>query len=302
LSSRREFIRDAGLVVGIAAAAPGSVRAEAREIAGKGTDAPAGAWVPNAEQSTAWVAKAEALKPTLVEVNEPALRLVRPVADASVYLRWRMETEASAEALRDKTFRAGDSFMLDFGGHRAGCLSFLLEGAGRSVDAPARLKLTFGEVPGTVAEPLHPYHGDLREAWLPEEIITVDFLPQRVRMPRRYAFRYVKVDVIATSPSYAARFSDFTAHGVSSATASVAPLAATVPDKLRRIDAVSLKTLHDCMQTVFEDGVKRDQRLWIGDMRVQALTKYATYRNYALPRRCLYLLAVFPREALRCVD
>ncbi len=287
-------MKDAGYVIGAGMAAPRSLRAEAGEWTGAGLDA--GAWTPTPEQSAAWVAKAEALKPQLTEVAEPALRLVLPVADLSVFLRWRMDTEAPLESLHEQTFRAGDSFILDFGGHRAGYLSFLLEGVGRSVDAPARLKLTFGEVPGTVAEPLHPYHGDLSEAWLPEEIITVDFLPQRVRLPRRYAFRYVKVDVIATSPSYAARFSEFTVHGVSSATGTPAPLPAGVPEKLRQIDAVSLKTLHDCMQTVFEDGVKRDQRLWIGDMRVQALTNYATYRNYALARRCLYLLAAFPRE------
>ena len=287
--SRRKFLRDASWVVGMGTTAPAAFKSEAQQTT-------SGAWTPTPEQSAAWVAKAEALKPALTEVNEPPLCLVRPVADPSLYLRWRMETDAPAEALREKTFNAGDSFTLDFGGHRAGFLSFLLEGVGHSVDAPARLKLTFGEVPGTVAEPLHPYHGNLSEAWLPEEIITVDFLPQRVRMPRRYAFRYVRVDVIATSSSYAARMTDFTAHGVSSATETPAPLPLTVPENLRRIDAVSLKTLHDCMQTVFEDGVKRDQRLWIGDMRVQAMANYATFRNYALARRCLYLLAAFPRE------
>ncbi len=275
--------------MGMSATAPAAVRAEAQQ-------SQAGAWTPTPEQSAAWVAQAEALKPTLSGVNEPALRLVRPVADPNVYLRWRMETEAPAEALRARVFNAGESFALDFGGHRAGYLSFLLEGVGHSVDAPARLKLTFGEVPGTVAEMLHPYRGNLSEAWLPEEIITIDFLPQRVRMPRRYAFRYVRVEVIATSPNYAARFSQFTAHGVSSATGRPAALPSTVPENLRRIDAVSLKTLYDCMQTVFEDGVKRDQRLWIGDMRVQALANYATFRNYALARRCLYLLAAYPRQ------
>lgn len=27
----------------------------------------------------------------------------------------------------------------------------------------------------------------------------------------------------------------------------------------------------DCMQSVFEDGPKRDRRLWLGDLRLQAL-------------------------------
>jgi hypothetical protein len=50
------------------------------------------------------------------------------------------------------------------------------------------------------------------------------------------------------------------------------------------------------MQTVFEDGPKRDRRLWIGDLRLQALTNYATFRNFDLVKRCLYLFAGLPRE------
>jgi hypothetical protein len=45
------------------------------------------------------------------------------------------------------------------------------------------------------------------------------------------------------------------------------------------------------MQTVFEDGPKRDRRLWLGDLRLQALANYVTYRNTDLVRRSLYLLA-----------
>jgi len=47
---------------------------------------------------------------------------------------------------------------------------------------------------------------------------------------------------------------------------------------------------------VFEDGPKRDRRLWIGDLRLQALTNYATFRNYDLVKRCLYLFAGLARE------
>lgn len=35
----------------------------------------------------------------------------------------------------------------------------------------------------------------------------------------------------------------------------------------------------------------RDQRLWIGDLRLQALASYATFKDYALVKRCLYLYA-----------
>ena len=45
------------------------------------------------------------------------------------------------------------------------------------------------------------------------------------------------------------------------------------------------------MQRVFEDGPKRDRRLWSGDLRLEALTDYYTFNNLSLVRRCLYLFA-----------
>ena len=71
------------------------------------------------------------------------------------------------------------------------------------------------------------------------------------------------------------------------------------------------------MQTVYEDGPRRDMRLWyvqsspcitklpadiiaqraisrIGDLRLQALCSYATFKDYDLAKRCLYLFAGMP--------
>ena len=45
------------------------------------------------------------------------------------------------------------------------------------------------------------------------------------------------------------------------------------------------------MQEFFEDGPKRDRRLWIGDLRLQAQANYLTFKNYDLVKRCLYLFA-----------
>jgi glycogen debranching enzyme len=45
------------------------------------------------------------------------------------------------------------------------------------------------------------------------------------------------------------------------------------------------------MQTVYEDGPKRDQRLWIGDLYLEALANAYSYKNHTLTRRCLYLIA-----------
>ncbi len=50
------------------------------------------------------------------------------------------------------------------------------------------------------------------------------------------------------------------------------------------------------MQEVFEDGPKRDRRLWLGDLRLQAQVNDVTFGHHDLVRRCLYLFAAHTRE------
>jgi hypothetical protein len=71
--------------------------------------------------------------------------------------------------------------------------------------------------PKDVAEDFYPYKGQLSKAWLPDEVFNVDDLPQTVRFPRRHAFRYLKIQVIDTSPKDAARFENIQLHAVTSA-------------------------------------------------------------------------------------
>lgn len=278
--NRREVL----LVVGGAAVASAvPVRLSAAETAG------------DAATLERWVAKAQSLIPELVETEQSPVSLVKAIPAADHPLRFRMEHEAPASALSSKPLKRGDSVILDFEGHRTGFLSFHLATEGRDPDAPVRLRLTFGEVPTDVAEPFYPYKGQLSEAWLPDETINVDYLPQGVRMPRRYAFRYVKIEVIDTSPEFRIRIENLKAHAVTSARVVPKPLGSR-SELLNRIDAVSVATLRDCMQTVFEDGPRRDQRLWIGDLRLQALTNYETFRQNDVVQRCLYLFAGLPRK------
>ena len=243
-----------------------------------------------------WLAVAESLKPRLNRTLVSPTGIVKMVADGAEFLRWRVERVSPPEALSERLLRRGDNAIVDFGRHLTGHFSFSIAGEGRGVDSPARLKLTFGEVPAEVAQPLDPYKGGLSRAWLQDEVINIDVLPAIVEMPRRYAFRYVKLEIVDTSPNYAVRVGQMKATALSSAGADPPPLPENVPALLRQIDQVGVATLRDCMQTVFEDGPKRDRRLWIGDLRLQALTNYATFHNNDLVKRCLYLFAAFPRE------
>ncbi len=243
-----------------------------------------------------WIRTAESLKPKLQETRVMPVGIVRPQPAPESFLRWRMEVTEPVAGLEERPLKRGDSFIADFGRHMAGYVSFRLTGVGEAVDSPVRLRVTFGEAPADVSVPLESYTGTLSRAWLPDETINVDFLPRRVEVPRRHAFRWVKFDVIDTSPNFSVKFEQIEARAVTSAVADPAPLPAGTPEVLRSIDRVGLNTLRDCMQTVFEDGPRRDRRLWVGDLRLQALTNYVSFRNFALVKRCLYLFAGLPRE------
>lgn len=119
----------------------------------------------------------------------------------------------------------------------------------------------------------------------------LDTLPATLELPRRYSFRFVEVTVIDTSPKWQACFSAPFVEAISSADDRRLPKAPQVDPMLQKIYQVSVRTLHECMQTVFEDGPKRDRRLWIGDLHLQALADYATYNQCDLVKRCLYLFA-----------
>ena len=118
----------------------------------------------------------------------------------------------------------------------------------------------------------------------------MDVLPSEVKLSRRYAFHFVKIDILALSSKYRLVVEDAAAETTSSADDAMIENVRLEPEDAR-IDQVSLRTIRNCMQDFFEDGPKRDRRLWLGDLRLQALTNSVTYRNFDLVKRCLYLFA-----------
>lgn len=196
------------------------------------------------------------------------------------------------ETLDAMPLEKGDSVCLDFGTHHVGYLSFCLLPTGSPPDAPAHIRVKLGEMPCEIMEDTASYEGSISSSWIQEEYLHIDELPARISLPRRYAFRYMELKVMDTSPKYQVLLDDVSCKTVTSGDLTqVAPLDVNVPEDLKHIDAIALKTMEDCMQSVFEDGPKRDRRLWIGDLRLQALTNYETFKNYDLVKRCLYLFA-----------
>lgn len=187
-----------------------------------------------------------------------------------------------------KQLNSGDSFVIDLGNHYVGYFSFVLGYTDIYPDAPVRLRVRFCESKDEIDSDFTTYHGSLCPSWLQEEIINVDFVGE-YKMTRRYAARYIKIDVLFTRRTIT--LSNFVFSAVTSADKSrLTPI--NIDDtELENIDTVSVNTLKNCMQRIFEDGPKRDRRLWIGDLRLEALTNYYTYGQCDVVRRCLYLFA-----------
>ncbi|MFP7296360.1 sugar hydrolase [Neobacillus niacini] len=241
-----------------------------------------------------FIEQAEKLKPRLYESIVKPTAFVEIKIDKDVIHGWRAENTAKASTLPENDYGKKDSFILDFGDHQVGYLSLNIRPVGSPPDAPLKLKLTFGEMPVEMAEPFENYEGWLSSSWLQEETIFVDILPAVIHLSRRYSFRYVKFEVMDTSPKYRVVFENIECRAVTSANPKNVQPNSHQDELLQKMDEISIKTLGDCMQDVFEDGPKRDRRLWIGDLRLQALANYETFKNYDLVKRCLYLFAGVP--------
>ena len=243
------------------------------------------------ERRGRWLEKAEAAKPRLFKRTVAPVRLVDVVADPSAFQGWSVKEGRPIGDVLSKPLAEGVPFIVDFGEHLVGTVGLSLKDFGRAVDAPVRLRFSFAEVPLELAEDSEPTKPSVSKAWYQRETMTFDEIPATVRLPRRYAFRYVKIEVAGCSPHGRFGIGNVSAETVTSAdVSSLKPFEAPSP-LAAKIDGIACRTLRDCMQTVFEDGPKRDRRLWLGDLRLEALANYETYRNFDVVKRSLYLLA-----------
>lgn len=231
--------------------------------------------------------KAERYKTSLIR------KQVQPKQLSDIYLDEHGETvvraKSSAEDLGRQTLKKGDSICLDFGTHYVGYVTLKLSAAGSHQDAPAYLRLKFAEAPAEITADSADYDGWISRGWLQEEELRIDVLPATVQLPRRYAFRYLQISVLDTSLKYRVRIEAVSLESVSAVDRDTVLMEDHGDAMLNAIEQISVHTLQECMQDVFEDGPKRDRRLWLGDFRLQAAVNYVTFRNMDLVKRCLYL-------------
>ena len=245
----------------------------------------------------AWLEKAEALKPQLTTTEVKPMCLVTPVRDASAYQGWRFEKSAEMSSYYSQSMKNNPSVIVDFGRHMTGYYSFTLTTTFRAQDAPVRIKFTFGEVPAELNTPFDPFPGTLSRAWLQDEVVTVMQVDREITIDRRMACRYVKIELLGASPDFDFAMTDMRFKALSSAPDVAMPeLASTTSQRISDIQRVSVETLRECMQTVYEDGPKRDRRLWIGDVYLESIANAYSFKNHDLTKRCLYLLAALAAE------
>jgi hypothetical protein len=190
----------------------------------------------------------------------------------------------------EKALSKGDVLRLDFGNHLVGRVTLKFGYTGSHPDAPAWIRLKFAERECELAENAETYRGWISMGWIQQEQLHIDVLPSEISLPRRYAFRFLQIEVLDVSSKYQLQLEDVYCIATTSADdRCLRPFAGT--PRQTRLDQIACHTLRECMQDVFEDGPKRDRRLWMGDLRMQALANYETFRNYDLVKRCLYLFA-----------
>ena len=248
------------------------------------------------EERNQWLQKADENTPMLLETVKYPKEVVSIVNDNAYYQGWRVVTESSMQTFYQTSLKSQSAFIIDFGEHLTGYFTFVVSPLSRTPDAPARIKFTFGEVPSEIMTPFDNQNTRLSRAWLQDEVITVMTVPDTIMIARRLAFRYVKVELLH-APNYEFVVSGMSCKAVTSALSKPEPLPLSTLQIIKDIDRVGLNTLRECMQTVYEDGPKRDQRLWIGDLYLEALANTYSYRNHELTKRCLYLLAGLADES-----
>ena len=239
--------------------------------------------------------KATALKKSLKHVPVVPKSIVAIEEDVNAFQQLKaVQLSSYSDELK---LNAGESIVLDFGDHYVGYLHYTMNHFGdiQICDSPVTLRFRFGEFPLEITKNPEDYQGSLGCGWLQNEVRSIVFAPYTGVLERRYAFRYLKIErmdnavfPISLSNIFADTVSAVSIDDVKTFTASDA-----VENKIYHM---SLKTLKECEQDVFEDGPKRDRRLWIGDLRLQAMADYFTFQNKDLVKRCIYLFAAYRTE------
>lgn len=231
----------------------------------------------------AYLEQAKLLLPSLTHQQINFVEIIALRKDAQTWLGWKSSSLFSANNLPNLILHKGDTLILDFGRHVVGYLQGSIQGS-------ANVFMETAEVLAELGDSWEEYTPVFDNGYKPSKgwVLNLE-IAGNWRAKERRAFRYVRI--VITDADAALSFSSINCDEVS-----VIPFEMIQPligfsSKMKQIDLVSQYTLRNCMQEVFEDGPKRDQRLWLGDLRLQAQSAALLYKSDSLIKRCLLLFA-----------
>ena len=170
------------------------------------------------------------------------------------------------------------SVLFDFDCEVVGCLTVSI-----SCEAPAHVRIDYEEE-AELAQRRDP----LACSWYKLVYDEYDLEPGRHTLISRgrRGFRFVSIGVTSEE--------DVMVHAVSAENGThpvvQRGLFRCSDDRLNRIWDISAATAKACMQSFYEDGVKRDGLLWIGDYRVTFLSSYYLTGDASLARKSLLII------------
>ncbi|MBP5260135.1 MAG: glycoside hydrolase, partial [Paludibacteraceae bacterium] len=239
-----------------------------------------------------WLQTADSLKPDLLIHRYAPVDIVEAVRNDAFYQGiGYAPTSMTMQTLYQSDFKTVRSVTLDFGRHLTGHLRFHVKTLRRCQDAPVRLKFFFGELPAEMNTPLEPWPGTLSRAWMQDVTMDLFTMDTTYTIERRTACRYVRIELLGASNDFDFAIDHISFLAESAVDESTVKEPAMTHAGMKRIYRTGIRTLAECMQTVYEDGPKRDARLWLGDVYLESLANTYSFGRHDLTKRCLYLFA-----------
>jgi alpha-L-rhamnosidase len=236
-----------------------------------------------------YLKEAKTLIPTLIHQKIFPVRSIKIEKDLHVWLGWKAVTVLSSNELARITLVKGDTLLLDFGRNMVGYLNGI-------TTLPAKIKIEPAEVLAELGDSWEQYTASFDNRYKPTRTWIPDVLEikNKWHLNKRLTFRYIRIIILDASPGL--QLSGLNCDEVSAVPFSkIKPLVGFSP-KMKQIDLVAQYTLRNCIQQVFEDGPKRDQRLWLGDLRLEALPDGLLFKSDSTIKRCLLLFAGTQRD------
>lgn len=170
--------------------------------------------------------------------------------------------------------------VLDFGKELVGRIEIRLEALSET-----HLDVFYGEEYQEVVR-----REDYTSTWYKMPADSFELAPGEcsIRNRGRKAYRYIRLFIPEGSGSI--RINDVSAVLVHYPVRSIGHFSCS-DIKLNRIWEMCAYTTKLCMQDFYEDGIKRDGLLWIGDYRVEFLNAWYCFGDVELARKCLYMFA-----------